>query len=111
MWLRVQRWPLHGLLTLRWPGGVHGGQVLSAGGSALDAVEAAVNVLENDDAFDAGTGKSSPRACLRVWFSSVVCQPHAAKAIASCTHPFVHIFLRHRVLGLRVVYEQPARRK
>ena len=33
-----------------------GFQVLSRGGSALDAVEAAVVVLENDSAFDAGRG-------------------------------------------------------
>ena len=111
MWLRGQRWPLHGLLTPRWLGGVHPDQVLSAGGSALDAVEAAVNVLENDDAFDAGTGKSSPTPVCGSWFASVVCQPHADKPIASCTYPFVHGFLRRCGLGLWVVYEQPARRK
>jgi beta-aspartyl-peptidase (threonine type) len=33
-----------------------GGPVLSAGGSALDAVEAAIVVLENDPVFDAGYG-------------------------------------------------------
>ena len=33
-----------------------GWEILSKGGQAIDAVEAAVNALENDPVFDAGTG-------------------------------------------------------
>ena len=36
-----------------------GWEILNSGGSALDAVEKAVNWLEDDPLFDAGTGKSS----------------------------------------------------
>jgi len=39
-----------------------GFQVLLGGGSALDAVEAAVVILEDDPAFDAGTGSHLNRA-------------------------------------------------
>ncbi|WP_437300044.1 isoaspartyl peptidase/L-asparaginase [Sorangium sp. So ce426] len=52
-----ERRPLHAAGCLR--AAREGARVLSAGGSALDAVERAVRVLEDDPLFNAGTG-----ACL-----------------------------------------------
>ncbi len=87
-----------------------GHAILSAGGSALDAVQCAVELLEDDPLFNAGTGASlNSRAELEL--DAAIMQGRGFRAGAVCAlSPFRHpIAVARRVLedGKHVLYAGP----
>jgi beta-aspartyl-peptidase (threonine type) len=63
-----------------------GGAILRSGGSALDAVEAAVRVLEDDPHFNAGRGAALPREGCAELDAAIMCgRTRAAGAVARVT--------------------------
>jgi beta-aspartyl-peptidase (threonine type) len=63
-----------------------GAAILAAGGSALDAVEAAVRVLENDPRFNAGRG-SCLNAEGKIRMDASICEGHSSRFGAVCDLP------------------------
>lgn len=78
-----------------------GGAVLSAGGGALDAVEAAVRVLEDDPAFNAGRGATLTRDGTVMHDAAIMDgATGAVGALAGVSH------LRHPVSAARLIGER-----
>jgi L-asparaginase / beta-aspartyl-peptidase len=76
-----------------------GAAVLAGGGAALDAVEAAVRVLEDDPAFNAGRGAALTRDGTAE-LDAAICHAGGAGAVAGLTR------VRHPVCVARAVMER-----